>query len=251
MQLLLDLYNPNIIFNEKEHSYYVNDKRYTSVTTLKNKLKKKFDTQKESLKYAKKHGLTQEEVLKDWENKRVLGTTLGTKTHLFMEYLWQNKIVEIDVEGELSNKFSFNRIYGKNFYNDYKNILVPVKLEIILWDDELQLAGQVDALFYDKRTNTFIIVDYKTDKKFEKYSSYGNKFLEPINHLDECELNSYALQLSLYKYMLEKKGIKIEKLIAIWLNSDLNENYQAIELPYLENEINKIIEWQLTNISQT
>jgi hypothetical protein len=181
----------------------------------------------------------------------VMGTTLGTKTHLFMEYLWQNKIVEIDVEGELSNKFSFNRIYGKNFYNDYKNILVPIKLEIILWDDDLQLAGQVDALFYDKRNDTFIIVDYKTDKKFERYSQYGNKFLEPVSHLDECELNSYALQLSLYKYMLEKKGIKIDKLIAIWLNSDLNQNYQAIELPYLENEINKIIEWQLTNISQT
>jgi hypothetical protein len=59
------------------------------------------------------------------------------------------------------------------------------------------------------------IIDYKTNKEI-KMKSYVNwegvseKMLAPINNLDDCNFNHYALQLSIYMYIILKHNPKLK-----------------------------------------
>jgi hypothetical protein len=58
------------------------------------------------------------------------------------------------------------------------------------------------------------ITDYKTNKeiKTEGYVNWQgerSKMLPPVSHLDDCNLNHYSLQLSLYLYMILKHNPKL------------------------------------------
>ena len=50
----------------------------------------------------------------------------------------------------------------------------------------------------------FDINDYKTNKVINFYSQYAKKLLPPMDHLDDCQYNIYALQLSIYAYFYEQ-----------------------------------------------
>ena len=58
-----------VVFYEDTHSYYLGDKKLTSVTQYISKFKAPFDKDRISLAYSKKHNLTQEEVLNAWAKK--------------------------------------------------------------------------------------------------------------------------------------------------------------------------------------
>lgn len=69
---------------------------------------------------------------------------------------------------------------------------------------------------------------------------YGEKGNYPLEHIDNSPYYHYALQLSLYKFILERNyGIKIDKLRLGIFHPTYNKPY-LLEVPYLENEINTI-----------
>jgi hypothetical protein len=58
------------------------------------------------------------------------------------------------------------------------------------------------------------IIDYKTNKeiKMESYKNWegvSDKMLSPIDHLDDCNFSHYALQLSIYMYIILKHNPKL------------------------------------------
>jgi ATP-dependent exoDNAse (exonuclease V) beta subunit len=61
----------------------------------------------------------------------------------------------------------------------------------------------VDQLFFNEKSGKLEIWDWKTNKKIDKKNRW-QQFKEPISHLDVCELNTYSLQLSLYKYIITR-----------------------------------------------
>lgn len=62
----------------------------------------------------------------------------------------------------------------------------------------------------------------------------------PLEHLDNTPYYHYALQLSLYKYILEKNyGMKISDLRLGIFHPAYNKPY-VLRMPYLEKEINDI-----------
>jgi hypothetical protein len=66
--------------------------------------------------------------------------------------------------------------------------------------------------------------------------------LQPISHLDECELNTYSLQLSLYKHIIEKNtNLEIGNCYLIWIHEN-NDNYKVIKCNDLYAEIKLMIE---------
>ena len=88
--------------------------------------------------------------------------------------------------------------------------------------------------------------DYKTSKKINK-RSYFNKVLKkntmmkyPLGHLEDCNYNHYALQISLYAYMLENRNpeMNIQDLYIIHC-TDSGEN--KIKVPYLRKEVESMI----------
>lgn len=63
----------------------------------------------------------------------------------------------------------------------------------------------------------------------------------PLNHLDQCNGNTYAMQLSLYAWMItqQRSDLEVKGLMIIKLNDDGSE--EQYPMPYLKDEVEKMI----------
>jgi len=101
----------------------------------------------------------------------------------------------------------------------------------------------------DYQNGEYIIYDWKRSDKLIsgnglpiKKSQYDEKALPPIEHLDDSPYYHYALQLSLYKFILERNyNIKVSKLRLGIFHPTYHKPY-ILEIPYLEDEINTLFE---------
>src|SRR5690554_2427111 len=72
-------------FLEDSHQYIIRDKEYKSFSYLKKLVEPYKDWDKIAETYAKKNKMTKEEVLKQWEEKKVNSCERGTLLHLYKE----------------------------------------------------------------------------------------------------------------------------------------------------------------------
>jgi hypothetical protein len=84
--------------------------------------------------------------------------------------------------------------------------------EFTVFDRVLVLVGQFDALFWDKRRQCFILVDWKNVKTFR--TSATEKGTDPLTaNEDDCHKSHYSLQMNLYRGLLERRyGIRIAEM---------------------------------------
>ena len=247
----LSVFN-RITFVEKNHSYLVDGKptNSPSVTRLLKRFKKEFDKETAATRVAKRLGVTVAQVLADWQLGNLYSTTLGSMLHKYIENYYCNKRVEFEGKfeglGFDEKKLIAENLpklvgYFQNFYNDYSHLLC-VKNEIVLGDlDDTNVCGMSDMLCYNTQTDELEIIDYKTNKKMEKKSKYGN-LLYPFEETSEGELNEYTIQLNTYKYFVEKHtNLKIGKMRIIWFNV-VNDNYRIYELDDIQPQIKQMFE---------
>lgn len=250
--LLFDELNKfnGIKYIDSTHQYHYDGIAQTSVTTFIGNFKPKFDSEKEAEKYAAKHGLIYEEVLESWEYTRNYASIKGKTLHSFVENWYYNRIFEYN-EDDLIAQFGDSMLKNvekmitlfKQFHADSKNTLVPIRSELIVGDKDFNISGTVDQLFYNKKYNELQIFDWKTNKAIEFSNAYGNKFDRPISHLDVCEFNTYSLQLSIYKYIIEKNtNLKIGNTYIVWFN-ELNEEYKIFKCADLRNDFEKMLKF--------
>ncbi len=73
----------------------------------------------------------------------------------------------------------------------------------------------------------------------------------PLDHLADCNWNHYALQLNLYRYMLESEyGLIVNKMyLGVVHPSRLLP--QVLEVPRLEAEIAELVEYEIALGSAT
>lgn len=230
------------IFYDEDHSYLdlKTGKKLTSVTTLIGQHAKDFDTLYWSSYKSQQLMIPQEEIIKDWEFEKYRGVTKGSLHHDFMESRTHRKIfkqnIPEDLEEHIAEGLETLKEYGENFIRDNKH-LITISTELVVGDRELGICGMLDKLYYNKERNILEIWDWKTDKKLEFSSKYNEKFLSPLEHLDDCNYNKYSLQLSLYKYIFEKNtGLKTGNMYIVWFNEE-NENYKILKLKDLSNDV--------------
>jgi len=216
-----------VFFNEEQHSYTnAEGENYISVTTLLSKYKNKFDTEKHATRVAQREGVTKEFVLQLWEDITKTATDKGTEIHKALEdYITK-------VETTCNKHSDICKSYDDVVYNnidEYKEVLS----EKLLYNDEYKVAGTADLIYeHDKY---FTIGDFKTNKKFNFSSKYNEYFNEPLSHLNYCEFNSYALQLSLYAFMYEKySGKQCRKIVIFYLDK---YKFIPIHCNYLKSDI--------------
>jgi len=198
--------------------------------------------------------LEPEDIKKDWDSKNLYSKVLGTIFHGYAENYYNNKIVPYDknwVSSQLNDEqhtqlrqtLEILLKQFNNFYNNTKRHLIPIKNEFVIGDlKNTGICGMVDMLCYNTQSDCFEIYDFKTNKEINYNNKFGKKFLSPLNHLESCEINSYSLQLGLYKKFIEDNtNIKIKNLYVLWLNKN-NENYQLIPLLNLESEVDLMIQ---------
>lgn len=246
MNVSKELWNFNeVLYYDEPHEYIIDGNKLISGTTFIGLFKEKFDKIAQATKYAKRHRRTMEDVLEEWEYKGDISRTKGTLLHNYAENYWQNKVFPIDYaphdekfgEGEMQKRLEPCIELFHTFYNDAKKSLRPVRMELVVCDKEIGIAGMVDCLFWNDKTKCHEIWDYKTNKEINMKAKYGGRFKAPINYLHECEYVAYSLQLSLYKYIIEK-NTKI-KIGNMWL-IHLHEEQPTYNLFQCENKTDEI-----------
>lgn len=201
---------------------------------------------------------TKKEILKEWVFKNHHATYEGSTLHDFAENYFNNKVFpypEINYEKDLEWKdikdtYFIMENQFKNFYNDVVGKLIPVKTELVVCDEDYEMAGMIDMLFYSVKLKKLVIYDWKTNTSLGTKNDF-QKMKAPLDHLDECELNTYSLQLHTYKHILEKNtGLKLhEDCFIVWFNEN-NDNYQMIKCHNYSKEVKKMLKYRMENKDQ-
>jgi len=185
-----------ICFDEDKHTYvYRNGKAFTPVSTVIEKFKEPFDEKYHSERIAKKRGVSQEQVLEEWDEKRTSACEKGNRVHLEKEKM---------VHGLVEPGRHVMRLYEKGWK--------PIGTEVILFDEDSGVAGQADLIMHD--SDKIIILDWKTNsKKIDRKNPYGKFFKEPFENVPDTLYGKYKLQLNFYRGLLERWGVDVGLMV--------------------------------------
>lgn len=239
-----------IEFDEPTHVYTVKgNNKYTSVTTWNHSHFEHFDAgdvikrmeekgtlQDPSSKY---FGKTKSEILEMWKKNGKEASESGTKTHLHVEYFYNKMNVADD---------SVEYQYFMNFVNDHPN-LEAYRTEWCVYDEDLKVAGSIDMVFKNKENGEFYIYDWKRSKGIVYENPYGKTAITScINHISDSNFWHYALQLNVYRRILKLHyNIEITKLCLVVLHPN-NKNYNEIELPFMDEEMESLWKYRQEQI---
>ena len=239
-------------FYPQDHHYEFKGKRVgISVTSLISQYENEFDKENIARAVANKEGKSVTDVLKEWQYKADFACRKGSTCHEFAQSRWSKEPYELDKFDE--NEEYLNAVIkvqkqAVNFYEDYKDIFEHIADELIVGSEEFDIASAIDHLFVNKLTGGLVLVDYKTNSILKGYNDNGksNRYAKPmkvpLNHIKDITLFHYYLQLSIYKYLIEKyTELKVDEMFIVYF-SENNDNYEIIEIPYLKKEVTKILE---------
>ena len=218
-------------FDEASHTYTHKDKgKFISVTTLLGQYKKKFDKHFHASRVAEREGVSKEMVLEMWEKEKNKACDRGTNIHKLLE----DYISYGDMEDNYSWLYkTYNRAVDRHIDRHDK-----IHCESLLYNEDYNVAGMADLIFEHKK-GEFTVGDFKTNKKFRFSSPFGERMLDPVDHLHTCEFNTYALQLSMYAYMHEQMtGQRCRKCVIFYLQED---RFVPYHINYLKADIINIV----------
>ena len=237
----------------KDFAFYPDDHHYEykgqcvgiSVTRLIEEYTNEFDSQTIAEKVATRDGKTTQQVLDEWKVKNEWSCLKGQNCHNFAQSLWSGELYQEDIkqatEGQKTALESIKQ-QAKQFYKDFKDRLEHLADEFVVGSEEYSIASAIDHLFINKLTGELVLVDYKTNTDIHKNERYAKKMKVPLHHLKDTTLSHYHIQLSIYKYLVEKyAGLKVSEMFIVWFSEE-NTNYEILEVPYLEKEVIKILE---------
>ena len=240
-------------FYEDGHYYECKGKRVgISVTTFIHEYCNEFDAEGMAEKVANRDGKTVQQVLDEWAYKRDFSCEKGTTCHEWSQSLWSGaeyKPLLFDESKEYMSALDKIRNQAVNFKNDYQEHLEHLIDELPIGSEEFNIASCVDHLFYNKLTGGLVLVDYKTNSLMEGYNkkAYKKAMKVPLSHINDDALHHYHIQLSIYKFLIEKyTGLKVDEMFIVYMSENI-ENYEIIPIPYLYEEVRKILELRRAN----
>ena len=244
-------------FFEDGHYYECKGKRVgISVTRLIEEYANEFNAEEMAEKVANKENRTVEDILAEWKYKADFACAKGSTCHEYAQSLWSKFIWKyIPFGQDIAFKLAVNKIkkQAKNFKFEYENHLEHLIDELPIGSEEYDIASCVDHLFYNKLTGGLVLVDYKTNSTLKGYNDtayqrrYTKKMKVPLQHLDDDALHHYHIQLSIYKYLIEKyTDLTVDEMFIVYMSENI-ENYEIIDVPYLYKEVKNILELRRIN----
>jgi hypothetical protein len=259
-------------FTAHDHKYRSEDDMdWLSVTSLISNFKQPFDADKIATRSAKSkkskwYGMTPEDIKAAWKAEALRATTLGT---------WYHNQREADICG-LSDMERhgttvpvFTPIEKEGVkYSPNQKLANGVYPEHMVYLKSAGICGQSDLV--EVIDGIVHITDYKTNKeiKLEGYTNWegiSQKMSTPVAHLDDCHFNHYALQLSMYMFIILKHNPKLSAgtltihhilfeeagrdrfdnpISALDTNGDpIVSDVVIYDLPYLKKEAISLIHW--------
>ena len=254
-------------FYEEGHLYLLHGQSLCSVSGIGHRfIREPFDEVAQSIRYAKKNGMTPEFWLQQWKQNAFRATTLGTKTHEFGESLAYLKaghpeLIRPSIQCQYMEEYGYLApIHPKEeaicrFLCD-----LPSSMHLVLNETKVysgknpiparnlkeQICGTFDMLYYyDGDGNPakagFVVLDYKTNASL--YSEYNQRvhrtLLPPFDNYIEQDLSLYTIQLSLYALMLEDIGLPVIARRIVWLTNE--GKYQMIPVPDVSEMLRTVL----------
>ena len=254
-----------ITFDEPTHTYSVQWKTQEfessgslSVSALYSQYFPKFDpnqalkSMRSDNRKRKYLGLTDKEILKQWEDSGTLAANIGSFCHLTLECFFNQSV---DIRASPFNTFKVFQQFLEWF--DMKSPRwVPFRTEFKMRSTAAErFTGMADMLFVDPcstpPTLYLKMVDWKFSKEIVMASRFG--MANDVCHgLPDCNFSKYSLQQNLYKYMLETyypvwtfAGQAFTKVSVIEMTllvlHDNQKSFQEIRIPDLGHIIVEII----------
>lgn len=246
-------------FFENGHYYTYKDKQVgISVTKYISQFENEFDSDTLSQKVADKNGISQFEVLNEWKRKGEYSCLKGTAIHEWLQDNYADREYKFDLS-QLEEYPEYYKIediehlkqMAIDFINDYKNRYILIGDEILCGIPDFDIASAIDLLFYDTINNEVVLADIKTNtdlKGWKSTPSYVKKMLQPLENIKDITFEHYKIQLSIYRYFLEEYAhIPISDNMFIVYLSEKEKNYNIIQIPYLKNEVEKILKLRRAN----
>jgi hypothetical protein len=270
-------------FLPEDHKYVSIDPAesipWVSVTSIISKLKQPFEAEKIAEKSSKNkrskwYGMTKQEILDAWKSESERAISVGNWYHnqreediLGLETIERHGRV-IPIMQPLSDAEGLKIAPDQKL----KDGMYP---EHFVYMKSLGLCGQSDLV--EVVDGTVHITDYKTNKEirsesFKDWEGVSQKMNPPVSHLDDCNLNHYNLQLSIYMYMILKHNPKLKAgtmmlqhimfedegkddngypiLKVNDLGDPIIKDIVYYDLPYLKNEVLSIVNWYKDNKSK-
>lgn len=239
-------------FFPEDHHYEFKGKRVgISVTRLIEDYANEFDRDSIAGMVANKEGKDITQVLNEWEYKNKFACTKGFNGHNYAQSLWSNEeYIEDEFDGSEAFKQALDKIkeQASEFFKDYQDTLQHLYDEFVIGSEEYDIASAVDHLFINKLTGGLVLVDYKTNSILKGYNDdgkntkYAKNMKVPLDTIKDITLFHYHIQLSIYKYLIEKyTKLKVDEMFIVYFSENIN-HYEIIEIPYLKKEVELILE---------
>ena len=240
-------------FFEEDHHYEYKGKRVgISVTRLIEDYCNEFDSQAVAERVAARDNKSVQEVLDEWEYKNKFACEKGSTCHEYAQSLWSGNDFDrgnFDGSKEYLKAVDTIESQADRFYNDYQDRLEHLADEYVIGSEEYNIASAIDHIFINKLTGGLVLVDYKTNSDIYKDRKYYEnsrrkppKMKVPLHNIDDFTIKHYHIQLSIYKYLVEKyTSLKFEEMFIVYFSENIG-NYEIIEIPYLKDEVKKILE---------
>jgi len=263
-----------LIFKPENHSYSSidpNDKtEWVSVTSLISQFKIPFDGPVQAAKSAKNKkskwfGMSVEDILNAWANESNRSTTLGTWYHNQREEDL-NALDTITRDGVALQIISPIIIDGIK-QAPSQQLTPGIYPEHFMYLKSAGICGQADRV--EVVNGKINIYDYKSNKEiktqgFKNWEGVVERMLPPLQHLDNCHISYYTLQMSIYMYMILKHNpnlsagiLELDHVIFEEEGKDSNgypihklvdgepvvKEVKTFKVPYMKSEVMVIIDW--------
>ena len=210
----------SIVFQASDHSYKsINDSdkiNWVSVTTLVSHFKKPFDAKTVAAKVTKSKrskwfGIDPIAIEAIWNAESDRAMTLGTFYH-------NQRESDICGLSSMEREGIVVPIFPPSGESNGIRLAPLQKLDSGIYPEHMMylksagICGQSD--FVEVINNKVNIIDYKTNKEikkesFKNWEGISDKMKSPLSSLDDCNFNHYALQLSIYMYIILKHNPKL------------------------------------------
>jgi hypothetical protein len=228
-----------INFDEAQHLYTVNNQSLESVTTVVEQCFEQFDAPYWAARKAIPP-MTPEMLMAEWEENGRRARDLGTLMHERIENFYLGR--QLTDEERSDDTFSLFLRFAQQHH------LQPYRTEWRIFYEEYGIAGTLDFLNYDG--NEFVIYDWKRSTKLTdafgnviKENRYRKYAFAPLQDLPDTTFYHYALQVSIYRYILEQKyGINVSHSKLGVFHPDNGGEFYVIDLPYLREKVITLLE---------
>jgi hypothetical protein len=251
-----------IQFEEETHTYTVDGVRagWTSCTGFLHNFFGHFDADAVIAKmmsspkwYESKYfGQTAEEIKAGWAAKGKASSEAGTRMHLDIEHFynalpaaWERlgeRVADVDTGltamreadswepaagAEWEYFLDYQRSYGIRFE--------PYRTEWLVFDEEHKVSGSIDMV-YRKGDGTLAIYDWKRIEEVKTENRFQSG-LGPVSHLPDTNYWHYALQLNVYRYILQKHYGEVVSELALVVLHPNNKSWRVVRLNMLDDEV--------------